>query len=198
LPSSRGANGVGTSGILRGNNNAAINNPKNKNMRREDHYTGGCLKPADLPPQGVTWTITEMDDEQIGWEPNLDPVLSFEESGKKLVVKEHHWNALWDLLGGSDSSEWAGKRIKLIPTEITVNRGTKKIEVIRIEAADPFEPADPADPAKQEKRQPTLRRKPAAAESSLMRSSLDNDAEKRAALAAAKTSNGEERSPFEP
>jgi hypothetical protein len=142
------------------------------------------LEHYDINPEGENVTVEHVEKRLDG----KQPLLHFYEKTKPLTLFWHVYRDIKRILGEDDTDNWENRCIKLVPTIIKINGGDEK-ETIKIEAADPVEKKP------EPKKLPTLKRRALPSE---MRSSIDSDNEKRAALAAAKAGNSKNETPFDP
>lgn len=104
-------------------------------MIRNEVFPSRWLKAADLSPEGDQVTIRKVTMEEIGEEREKKPIISFDDHDKELVVNVTNWDSIEELTGEYDSDKWTGHRIKLV--RVRVQFGSKTVEAIRVEPADP-------------------------------------------------------------
>ena len=103
----------------------------------------------DLPPAGKDVLITAVQKEKVGFDQVVKNILAFKGEEKRLILNVTKARRLYEILSGpngegSDSSDWVGKRIKMVPASIQIGAETKKTILI-----------DPAGKSPAPKRKPT-------------------------------------------
>jgi len=113
-------------------------NENKQNMKLNQIYPSKYLNAADLSREGEDVTIRKVTIEEVGEERQRKPVIAFDERKRQLVVNKTNWNSIVEITGEEDSDNWPGYKIKLVRARVSF--GTKNVEAIRVELADPVKP----------------------------------------------------------
>jgi hypothetical protein len=133
-----------------------------KTRNKQHYFPSQWMRHDGLPPDGLDVVITSVDDEVLGRDEVLKPVLNFRESYKRLPLNGSQFDSIAELTGTDDVDQWANVRVKLCRHIMTIkNRkaGTQEdVKTIQILPASPLVASDqPEKP--QPSHPPTLKRK---------------------------------------
>jgi hypothetical protein len=121
-------------------------------MKLNEMFPSKWWHADDLPKAGKDVTVTAVEKEEVGLDRVMKNILAFKGEEKRLILNVTKARRLYEILAGpngegSDSNNWIGKRIKMVPASIRIGAETKKTILI-----------DPAG------KLPTLKRKPEPSE----------------------------------
>ena len=101
-------------------------------MKKNNAFPSKYINAADLNGENVTATMSSVEQEEVGKEKTIKPVLYFRGQLKPLILNGTNWDAIVKITGKEDSDAWDGKKITLYPTEVPF--GGKTVGAIRISA----------------------------------------------------------------
>jgi hypothetical protein len=119
-------------------------------MKKADAFPSRFWKAEDVKDQSAVVTIAYMTTDQIGPDKQEKYILYFQDSKKQLVLNATNWDTIVDITGETDSDMWSGHCIKLVHAR--VDFGGKKVDAVRVRAAN--------EPTKQSARQPARQEPP--------------------------------------
>jgi hypothetical protein len=109
-------------------------------------FPSNYLKASDLADKTVPVTISHIDQEAVGRDKEMKPILYFEGKKKGLVLNRVNAKKVTDLAGTPETDQWPGVRIALYAT--MTEFGGEQVECIRIKAVPPQQAVKPVPVAK--------------------------------------------------
>jgi hypothetical protein len=84
-------------------------------MNREDLFPPKYFRADDFPPAGLPVKIEGVTRELIGQgaDQKTKPIISFVNQTKRLVMNATNYDSIADILGSSNTDDWAGRIITL-------------------------------------------------------------------------------------
>ena len=111
-------------------------------MNINDAFPSKHLKASDLKGSAVAVTVSHVDIEEIGQKKDKKMVLYFEGKDKGLVLNKTNSKKISELLGSTETDDWAGQRIAIYPSETEYQGDT--VECIRVKTPSKTTGAKPA------------------------------------------------------
>jgi len=104
-------------------------------------FPSNYIKASDLAGATVTVTISHIDQEPVGRDKEMKPIVYFEGKKKGLVLNRVNAKKVTDLAGTPETDQWPGVRIALYAT--MTEFGGEQVECIRVKAPAPGRVAAP-------------------------------------------------------
>lgn len=104
-------------------------------------FPSAYLKASDLGTSQPVVTIERVEQEPVGREKEMKAILYFEGKDKGVVLNKTNARKIIELVGSSETDDWAGFKIRLFAT--TTEFGGETVECIRVKAAPPAGPRKP-------------------------------------------------------
>src|SRR5438105_14806874 len=115
-------------------------------MNLDDVYQNKYLKAGDVSETPKSYTITDVNVEEIGRNKDEKLVINFKGEKKGFVCNRTNAKTIAKALGSEETDEWIGKSVKLYSTEVQF--GDEMVEAIRVS----LKPGTPAlEPAGKQK-----------------------------------------------
>ena len=115
-------------------------------MNLDDVYQSKYLKAGDVSETPKSYTITDVNVEEIGRNKDEKLVINFKGEKKGFVCNRTNAKTIAKALGSEETDEWIGKSVKLYSTEVQF--GDEMVEAIRVS----LKPGTPAlEPAGKQK-----------------------------------------------
>ena len=86
-------------------------------MNIDDAFPSKYIKSSEVPEDGMTLVIDRVEMEDVDGKGSELPVVYFRNAKKGLVLKKTNKNKIKQILGTSETDEWAGRPITLYQTE---------------------------------------------------------------------------------
>ncbi len=99
-------------------------------MNINEAYPSKYLKAGDVTETPTSYTITDVNIEEVGREKQPRLVLQFKGEEKGMVVNKTNAKTIAKALGSEETEDWIGKAIKLYSTEVSF--GDEMVEAIRV------------------------------------------------------------------
>jgi hypothetical protein len=106
-------------------------------MKRSELFPSRFLKHSDLQGRAITVTIESVQQEEVGDEERLKPVVHFRGRQKGLVLNATNYDTLADIYG-DETDDWVGLLIELYPAR-TPFKG-KMTDCIRVRVPEAKQP----------------------------------------------------------
>lgn len=107
-------------------------------MNINEAFPSKHLKASDLNGAAVPVTIAHVEMEEIGQKKDKKMVLYFQGKQKGLVLNKTNSKRIAEILGSSETDDWAGSRIVIFPSETEYQGDT--VECIRVKSAAAAKP----------------------------------------------------------
>jgi hypothetical protein len=99
-------------------------------MNIQNVFPSTYLKASDLQGGQRNVIIDSCEQQEIGEEKKLMPVLCFRDDEGSLVLNKTNWNTLLTSFGGQDTDEWTGRVLTLFVAQVSYQG--KVVDGIRI------------------------------------------------------------------